>query len=269
MPDDPSDQAQYTAIEQLKALGLSTYAARTFVALVSLGEGTAQDVSELADVPRTRVYDAADELRDHGLVDVKQSSPKEFWALSTETTGRHFEQEYEHRVSTLTDALDKLDTANRSTQQRGVWTVTGRKTVTERVVEFISAADDEVVYMTTEELLTDEIAEVLSRVSDRGVSIRLAEMSDSARDRLERKVPDAQPFESLWDWSDTPAGRLLMVDQERTLVSVLVDADGDHPPEPRDETAIWGAGQTNSLVVVLRALFTWQLGDDRDSRGTR
>ena len=265
MPDNPSDQARSTAVKQLKTLGLSTYAARTFVALVSLDEGTAQDVSELADVPRTRVYDAAEELRDRGLVDVKQSSPKQFWAISSETTGRHFEKEYEHRVSALTGALDKLETTNRSTQQRGVWTVTGRETVTERVVDFISAADDEVVYMTTEELLTEEIAESLAQISDRGVSIRLAEMSESAEDRLERNIPNARLFESLWDWADTPAGRLLMVDQQKTLVSVLVDGNGEHPPEPRDETAIWGAGQTNSLVVVLKALFTWQLDNDRDS----
>jgi hypothetical protein len=137
--------------------------------------------------------------------------------------------------------------------------------VTERVVDFISAADDEVVYMTAEELLTDEIAECLSTVSDRGVSIRLAEMSQSVEARLERDVPDAQLFESAWDWSDTPAGRLLMVDREKTLVSVLVDGNGEHPPEPRDETAIWGTGQTNSLVVVLKALFTWQLDNDRES----
>jgi hypothetical protein len=56
-----------------------------------------------------------------------------------------------------------------------------------------------------------------------------------------------------------------MVDQEKTLVSVLVDGNGEHPPEPRDETAIWGTGQTNSLVVVLKALFTWQLDTDRES----
>jgi sugar-specific transcriptional regulator TrmB len=265
MSGDPSDQARSTAVTQLKALGLSTYAARTFVALVSLGEGTAQDVSEVADVPRTRVYDAADELHDRGLVDVKQSSPQRYWAISTETAGRHFEQEYDHRVTVLTDALDQLASVNRSTEQQGVWTVTGRDTVTERVVDFISSADDEVVYMTAEELLTDEITECLSTVSDRGVSIRLAEMSQSVESRLKGNVPDAQLFESAWDWSDTPAGRLLMVDQEKTLVSVLVDGNGEHPPEPRDETAIWGAGQTNGLVVVLKALFTWQLDDDREA----
>ena len=263
MSDDSADQARSTAVTQLKALGLSTYAARTFVALTSLGEGTAQDVSDVADVPRTRVYDAASELHDRGLVDVKQSSPKQYWAISTETAGRHFEQEYTHRVDVLTDALDALETTERTTEQRGVWTVTGREAVTDRVVEFISNADDEVVYMTAESLLTEEIAEALSRASDRGVSIRLAEMSRSAADHLEHEVPEAQPFESLWDWSDTPAGRLLMIDQEKTLVSVLVDGNGDHPPEPRDETAIWGSGSTNGLVVVLKAMFTWQLDNNR------
>jgi hypothetical protein len=54
-----------------------------------------------------------------------------------------------------------------------------------------------------------------------------------------------------------------MIDRGRTLVSVLVDGDGDHPPEPLDETAIRGAGQSNGPVVVLRALFTWQLDGNR------
>ena len=55
-----------------------------------------------------------------------------------------------------------------------------------------------------------------------------------------------------------------MVDGEKTLVSVLVPGNGDHPPDPWDETAIWGSGDTNSLVVVLKAMFTWQLDGDRE-----
>ena len=186
MSGDPSDQPRSTAVEQLEALGLSAYAARTFVALIGLDEGTAQNVSEVADVPRTRVYDAADELRDRGLVDVQQSKPRRYWAISTETAGRHFRMKYEHHVAVLTDALDRIEPRTRTTRQRGVWTVTGRDTVTERVVDFISTAEDEVVYITAEALLTDEITDALSRASDRGVSIRLAEMSDSAEDRLAR-----------------------------------------------------------------------------------
>ena len=50
-----------------------------------------------------------------------------------------------------------------------------------------------------------------------------------------------------------------MVDDETTLVSVLVPEDGEPVGKQTDETAIWGAGENNSLVVVLRALFTWEL----------
>ena len=263
MSSPSSDQARSTAIEQLKALGLSTYAARTFVALVGLGEGTAQDVSETADVPRTRVYDAVEELRSHGLVDVQQSTPKSFWAISTETADRHFRNEFVHRVAVLTEALDALETPKRTSEQRGVWTVTGRDTVAERVLDFVDTADEEIVFMTVEDLLTEEILDSLSAASDRGVTIRIGRMSDSSETRLDGQLPEAELFESLWDWSDTPSGRLLMVDERKTLVSVLVPGNGDNPPEPLDETAIWGTGENNSLVVVLKAMFTWHLDGNR------
>ncbi|QLH81666.1 TrmB family transcriptional regulator [Halosimplex pelagicum] len=263
MSEELPESARSVAVEQLAELGLSTYAARTYVALASLGDGTAQDVSEVADVPRTRVYDAVGELEDHGLVDVRQSTPKRFWPVSAETTGRHFERQYRDRVDRLTDALGNLEHADRVDEQRGVWTVTGRATVTDRIVEFVDDADDEIVFMTVEDLLTDEIVASLAAASDRGVSIRVAGLSDDVGDVLSEHVPDVETFDSIWVWSDTPTGRLVMVDGRKTLVSVLVREGEASDPPSRDETAIWGSGETNSLVVILRAMFTWQLDGDR------
>lgn len=251
-------------IEQLEAFGLSSYAARTFAALVSLGEGTAQDVSDVSDVPRTRVYDAVDELRKRGLVDVQQSTPKRFWAISSETSGRLFEREFSDRVERMVEALNSIEPVQRREEQRGVWTVTGRDAVTARVTDFVEDADEEVVYMSVEELLTGEIVDHLRAANDRGVRIKLGGMSNAVEEGINESVPEADVFDSLWNWSDMPAGRLLMVDEERTLVSVLVEGPGDHPPEARDETAIWGSGATNGLVVVLKALFTWQLDGHRE-----
>ncbi|MFC6954610.1 TrmB family transcriptional regulator [Halorubellus litoreus] len=259
MSTDPFDDPHSTAIDQLEQFGLSAYAARTFVALVSLGTGTAKDVSGVSDVPRTRVYDAIDELHDFGLVDIQQSSPKEFWAISAETTVRKFEQEMDHRLSILTTALDELEPVQRSVEQRGVWTVDGQPTVTDRVIEFINEADDEIVYMTVEDLLTEDIIDALRDAADRGVTISLGGVSADVQDQIQDEIPGAELFESLWVWSDTPAGRLMMVDGTKTLVSVLVNGTDPSPSDPRAETAIWGAGDTNSLVVVLKAIFTWRL----------
>gem|GEM_PF-5947049 len=55
MKIDTSGDERTVAIEQLKTLGLTTYGARTFVALHEIDGGTAKDVAAIADVPRTRV----------------------------------------------------------------------------------------------------------------------------------------------------------------------------------------------------------------------
>lgn len=258
---DDVSKPREAAITQLEAFGLSTYAARTFVALISLGEGTAQDVSDVANVPRTRVYDAATELREYGLVDVQNTSPRRFLPISAETTGRKFHQDFARRVRLLSEAMEAIEPVDNPSEQRGVWTVTGRDTVSERVLSFIEAATDEIVYMAVAGLLSDECLDALARAADRGVTIRLAGSSPGVRADIEERVPEAELFDSIWVGSDMPAGRLLLVDREKTLSSVLVPGDGIHLPDARDETAIWGAGETNSLVVVLKALFTWQLDD--------
>jgi len=259
MSSDPLEDPQTAAIEQLERFGLSAYAARTFVALASLGTGTARDVSQVSEVPRTRVYDAIDELHEWGLVDIQQSSPKQFWAISAETASRTFERELQHRTETLRTALGELEPVERRAEQRGVWTVDGQTVVTERVLDFFASAEEEIVYMTVEELLTEELVEGLGEAADRGVSIKLAGVSTEVQERIQDEIPGATMFESLWVWSDTAAGRLMMVDGRKTLVSALVNGADASPSDPRSETAIWGEGDTNSLVVVLRAIFTWRL----------
>jgi len=259
MNNDPIEDPQSVAIEQLERFGLSAYAARTFVALASLGTGTARDVSQVSEVPRTRVYDAIDELHDRGLVEIQQSSPKQFWAISAETASRTFEHELQNRMEILRTALSELEPIERRTEQRGVWTVNGQTAVTERVLDFFASADDEIVYMTVEELLTEDLIEGLGEAAERGVSIKLAGVSTEVQERIQDEIPGATMFESLWVWSDTSAGRLMMVDGQKTLVSALVDDADASPSDPRSETAIWGEGETNSLVVVLKAIFTWRL----------
>jgi len=262
MNDDPTGDPQSAAIEQLEQFGLSVYAARTFVALASLELGTARDVSQVSEVPRTRVYDAVDELHDRGLVDILQSSPKQFRAISAETASRTFEHELQHRTGVLRTALSELEPADRQIEQQGVWTVNGQQGVTERVLEFFATADDEIVYMTVEGLLTDDVIDGLSEAAERGVSIKLGGVSADVQARIQDDIPDARTFESLWVWSDTSAGRLMMIDERKTLVSALVNGADAPFSDPRSETGIWGEGETNALVVVLKAIFAWRLDSE-------
>ncbi len=46
------------AIDVLQELGLKEYEAKCFVGLTRIPTGTAKKLSEITDVPRTRIYDA-------------------------------------------------------------------------------------------------------------------------------------------------------------------------------------------------------------------
>lgn len=113
MCDSPTDYPRVEAVQHLESLGLSAYAARTFIALVTLETGTAKSVSETVDVPRTRVYDAVDELEEWGLVSVDESTPKQFQSAPTETVTDVFEQEYMNRIDGLRRALTALELRDR------------------------------------------------------------------------------------------------------------------------------------------------------------
>jgi hypothetical protein len=131
--------------------------------------------------------------------------------------------------------------------------------VANRLLEFFTTAEEGIVCVTVEDLLSDDLVEGLSEAAERDVSIQLGGVSDDVQERIQDDIPGATMFDSLWVWSDTPAGRLMMVDGRKTLVSALVNGEHADPSDPRSETAIWGEGDTNSLVVVLKAIFTWRL----------
>lgn len=267
MSNDSTERTHAEAVDVFQQLGLTDYEARSFVALVRLDHGTAREVSEIADVPRTRVYDAMEGLENLGLVDIQYSTPKRFWAVSTETTGQKFRRTYNDYLTTLSELLTELEPATAHQEQYGVWTVTDHETIEDRVLEFLNTAEDEIVYMTVETLLSDLVIERLAAAAERGVQIRLAGISKETHAQIQEQIPNAELFESLWEWSDTPAGRLMMIDQEKVLTSVLLNmVEGeDAGAAPTEETAIWGSGETNSLVVVLKAIFTWRLNPDRES----
>jgi sugar-specific transcriptional regulator TrmB len=249
MSNDSKDGALGTAMDQLESFGLSSYAAETFVTLVALAHGTAKDVSEASAVPRTRVYDAVEELEEQGLVHVEYSSPREFHPISVETARRRFAEDSQRRIDRLTEALMELEPVHAGEVQPGVWTVRGAKAVTDRVVDFVESADDEVLYATGEEILPDGIPDHLQAAADRGVSVQYAGTSETTRQRLSDSLDVVRPYERV-DLRGVQTGRVAMVDGERILVSVLANDDTD---DRDSERAIWATDPSNPLVQVLKA----------------
>lgn len=260
---DDKSVAHETVLEQLETFGLSTYAARTFVALVTLGHGTAQDVSATVSVPRTRVYDAIEELEQRGLVTIEEESPQRFWPISPETAGTQFEREYTRHADVLRKALDSLESNPVSTEQRGIWTTDGHEAVSRRIKRLIQAAEEEIIFTSSESLLDPRVIQALSEAQDDEVTIKLGEMKTPVKSDISDVLSDAASDVSLWDSENRPSGRLVIVDTEQILISTVVP-DGDlseqHSAATTDQTkenteiAIWGKGPDNNVISVLRVL---------------
>ena len=247
MNHDPHTRPHAAAIAQLEWFNLSTYAARTFVALCELGTGTAKQVSETAEVPRTRVYDAVDELREAELVDVEESSPRQFISVSTDTLHRKLDSDVRQRLSTLTTALEFLEPAATGAEQRDIWTVGEEVAIVVNLLEFFAAADDEIRYLAGDAYLSSAVVDGLSAAANRGVRIAVGGLSEARLASLRTELPTVDRLDDA-SWSPPAVGRLLLVDGCRALVSVEVGT-------PPAETAVLGVGDTNSLVVIAESLF--------------
>jgi sugar-specific transcriptional regulator TrmB len=252
---DPPDPT-----EILRNLGLKKYEARCFVALTRIPHGTAKTVSDTADVPRTRVYDAVDQLQSYGLVDVQHSNPQQFRAIPIEEAVSLLRRRFDQQLDTLQDSLGDLDPIGEESlaSQGNVWTTRGDQSVTSRAIQFVDSAEDEIVLVldgVDGGRIAERLLERLRAAAERGVTIYIGTLSESTYEQVAAAVPNARTFESGLEWLQPQTdeeheriGRLLMVDRGALLLSSL----GSHTPE--EETAIWSDSVGNGLLIIARRL---------------
>jgi sugar-specific transcriptional regulator TrmB len=255
------------AIEVLQQLGLKEYEARCFVGLSRLETGTAKQLSEMTEVPRTRVYDAIRVLEAQGLVEIQHSSPQQFRSVSLDEATDTLRDQYEARVQRFHDALDPVeivDSEDDSAVQQ-VWSMTGQTAIENRTNQLVTEATDEVVLVIGDEaLLTPDLVEVLNEVPAE-VNLVIGALTGSIQDRIQEDVPNATTFVSGLQWlhgedtakDDTAIGRLVLIDRSTILVSSVM-------PETKKEQAIFGDGFGNGLIVIARRLMAQGLVPARD-----
>lgn len=255
------------AVEVLQQLGLKEYEARCFVGLSRLETGTAKDLSELTEVPRTRVYDAIRVLEAQGLVEIQHSSPQQYKAVSLEEATETLRDQYEDRVERLQNALNSVEIVDTKddSQIQQVWAMSGSTAIENRAEELINSAESEVVLVIGDlDLMTADLVACLGEL-DSEINLMIGALSEPERAEIETLVPDARTFVSGLEWlhsdnghsDETAIGRLLLVDRSNLLVSTIVS-------ETNKEQAIFGEGFGNGLVVIARRLMAQGLLPKRD-----
>ncbi|MDO8538623.1 MAG: helix-turn-helix domain-containing protein [archaeon] len=71
------------AIELLESLGLTEYEAKSLYSLFKVGEAQAPDISRMAQVPKTRVYDVLERLMKKSLIVEVYGRPKKYRVIES------------------------------------------------------------------------------------------------------------------------------------------------------------------------------------------
>lgn len=250
------------AISLLQDLGLQEYEARCFMALNKLPSGTAKEIHEISEVPRTRVYDAIRVLESQGLVEVQHTSPQVYRAVDIDEAMRTLRQRYDNRIETLETHLRNTDVRDveEDDQVQEVWSLTGHEAIESRTIDLIDEAESEIAFLVVDEgILSEMLFDCLQGAVDRDLSILLGGQTDAITDVLGTELPNTRVFETGLDWltglesdNEVAISRILLVDRETLLIgSYYPNADGTGK-----EQAVFARGLENGIVVLLRRLVT-------------
>ena len=255
--------ASSDVVEQLQWFGLQTYEARCFVALSRVPQATAREISEISDVPRTRVYDAVDVLETKGLVMVQHTNPQVFRAVEIAEAVDTLRRGYESRLLSIEESLETIDPImlNEPTDvDTEVWGLSGREAIVARTEQLLSAADSEIRLLASRGV-DDAVATELAAAAERGVTVAAGVLGNDGLSTptvsgVEPLGIDVSAVDALGlptaalPGAEAVLSMLLVVDDQRALLRTTSTPTGDH------ERAICAVGKANGVVVFVQHLLT-------------
>ncbi len=129
----------------LKDLGLTEYETRTYIGLVSSGPSTAGDLSEVSDVPHSRIYDVLSKLEKRGWVESQSSRPSRYRAkppseiIRLERIKR--EEQFKEASETIKQELEPMYEKSGEVEKPDVWIIRGDQEILGRIEEMFVRAD--------------------------------------------------------------------------------------------------------------------------------
>lgn len=251
-----ANQLRSIAIRNLQTLGLSEYAARTLAALTEIGGGSAREVSESSSVPRTRVYDAVEELSRRGFVEVRETHPKTFSPVTPGRIRRTFYREYVYKQVLVEWGLRALG-SDETTLPNGVGVEVGSGAVDERLRATIEDAREHVTFVSIDGSPSDGVLSAMDVATTRNVAVRIVLVGDADPDVVAEAAPDATVL-SVPNATLEPDGRrrFLLVDES---LAVLGSRGSDGGKQP--EIALYSDHVGADVGTLLRRIVDSWLAD--------
>ena len=181
---------QMDFLNKLKDFGLNSYESKLWTALLSRGVSTAGELSDIANVPRSRSYDVLESLEKKGFVIMKIGKPIKYIAIPPEEAIIRVKKKVKEDADTRTKILDDLKSTDvlkelNILHKQGddiidpvdlVANIKGRDSIYANLESMFKRAEKSILLATTEEGLKRKyglLKSTLEKTSRRGVRIKV------------------------------------------------------------------------------------------------
>ncbi len=240
---------------------LNLYEVKIWAALLSRGVSTAGELSDIANVPRSRSYDVLESLEKKGFVVMKLGKPIKYIAISpsevVERVKKNMKVEAEEKINRLdnlreTELLNELNTLHTQgvelvepTDLSG--SLRGRHNLYNHIELTIRNAENTVEIMTTSQGLmrkVEGLKPIFEKLKKRGVKIRVAAPI------TKQNTAAAKDLSSVADVRNTDAKARFIIVDGKELIFMVLDDEEVHPTY---DIGIWV--NTPFFASALQALF--------------
>ena len=259
--------ASSRVMDALKGIGLNLYERRLWVALLARGTSTAGELSEIANVPRSRTYDILQSLADKGFVVAQTSKPMRYVAVPPEEALDRVKNKLEDEVRTVKERIDGLKESPVITELNDLFSkglklvapaeitgsLKGMYSVNQQISSMFKEASKSINIMTTGEGLEDLFTnhfDVLRKAKERGVSIKIATNNLGKKSERLKSLSGLAEVRVINKKELPLSGKFFIVDNKETLLP-LTDSSLVHSTQ---NMAMWSRSD-HVAGGVLNPLF--------------
>lgn len=218
-----------------------------FIALHRLAVGTAREVADTTEVPRSQVYSAAEQLEKKGLINTQQSNPLRYRPVDIDKAKQTLRKRFEGEQQSAFNYVEGVQNDDRvKEEQEEIWTVRGSDQIDFRVVDMLSNANERIVFAVhNSRFITEEIKQSIKESAAMGLDVTIISNTPAIRNQFDAFEHVATATPSANEQIANLIGRTVFADDDCLLLSVMSGSG--------NETAIWSLNSTFAAVLIQLA----------------
>ncbi len=221
----------------LRELGLTGYEAHAYLSLLEKGTMTAGQVSEVADIPYSKIYEVLNSLEGKGWIEIRGGRPNRYYPKSpSEALGAaklRFVSMMKFWEQNFLGELQPLYEKREIREKPDIWIIRGEFNVLAKLREMLGTVKNELMIATPvlPETLVETIHPVLTHLRSVGVKVLFMVSKDVKKTSIERvaEVAEVRVRDHMFGGGVIADGRevvLLLGEEEKPTLVIWSDHMG-------------------------------------------